>query len=402
MQSPSSGSVSTGLILVVDDQVRNLQMVKGVLTQSGFEVITAASGQEAMFCLAARTPDLILLDVIMPGIDGFEVCRQIKSNRATQDIPVIFLSGSSDQPSIMKGFETGGVDYVTKPFNKSELLARVHTHVELLHAQRRHATQLQDKSRTLGIIAEEWHQPLQRIALLTKQLTSHVGTRDAVLVNEATTQLERMLLSVERFLQAQSLQEAGDSGSSAMPERLTSNLETLAGRWYLTAKRKCVDLRIQASASDSNVAASPFAARQIVDALLSNAINYTPRDGFISVYVNRSADLVNLLVEDNGEGFPHEYLRNPFQPHVKPASAGAQTPSLGLGLAAAKRTADRIGASLSITNSPAGGARVSVTFHTPPSTTSTGSPLSAATASRSAERDHEQPVEVEAQREAVA
>ncbi|WP_038172191.1 response regulator [Verrucomicrobium sp. BvORR106] len=360
MQVLSSGVAISGLVLVVDDQVRNRQMVTNLLTHRGFEVITATGGREALNCLAAKIPDLILLDVIMPEMDGFEVCRQIKSNRATSHVPVVFLSGSADQSSIVRGFETGGVDYIAKPFNKAELLARVLTHVQLVQTQRRHEAQLLEHNRTLGMIAEEWHQPLQHIALLTKKIAELHRPGETSLAMEANAQVESMLTSVERFLHKQSQEQAGLRDFPAITEQITSNLETLAGRWYLTAKRKCVDMRITSPSQEPLVAASPFAVRQIVDAVLSNAIHHTPRDGMILVTISRSNGDVLFQVEDQGSGFPEDYLNEPFHPYVRHAQTS--TPALGLGLAAAKRTADRIGATLSISNPAQGGARATVSF----------------------------------------
>lgn len=360
MQVWSSGVAVNGLVLVVDDQSRNLQMVSSLLTHRGFEVITAADGRDALNCLATQVPDLILLDVIMPGMDGFEVCRQIKSNRTTSHVPVVFLSGSADQSSIVKGFETGGVDYITKPFNKAELLARVLTHVQLVQTQRRHEAQLLEHNHTLGMIAEEWHQPLQHIALLTRKIAELHRPGETSLALEANAQVESMLTSVERFLHKQSKEQAGVHDSPHSTEIITSNLETLAGRWYLTAKRKCVDMRITTHPHEPLVAASPFAVRQIVDAVLSNAIHHTPRDGMILVTISRNNGQALFQVEDNGPGFPEDYLNAPFQPYLRHAQTS--TPALGLGLAAAKRTAERIGADLAISNPAQGGARATVTF----------------------------------------
>lgn len=360
MQVSSSGVAVNGLVLVVDDQARNLQMVTNLLTHRGFEVTTATGGREALNCLATQVPDLILLDVIMPEMDGFEVCRQIKSNRATSHVPVVFLSGSADQSSIVRGFETGGVDYIAKPFNKAELLARVLTHVQLVQTQRRHEAQLLEHNRTLGMIAEEWHQPLQHIALLTKKIAELHRPGETSLAQETHAQVETMLTSVERFLHKQSQEQAAFHDAPASTEQITSNLETLAGRWYLTAKRKCVDMRITTHSQEALVAASPFAVRQIVDALLSNAIHHTPRDGKILVTISRSNGQSLFQVEDNGSGFPDDYLNEPFHPYVR--HAHTSTPALGLGLAAAKRTADRIGAILSISNPAQGGAQATVAF----------------------------------------
>lgn len=118
-------------ILVVDDNPQNLQVVGGLLSREGYELAIALSGQEALDYLSSKKTDLILLDIMMPGMDGYEVCRQLQRNPATRDIPVIFLTANSGVDQVAKGFEEGAVDYVTKPFNSTELLARIKTHLEL-------------------------------------------------------------------------------------------------------------------------------------------------------------------------------------------------------------------------------------------------------------------------------
>ncbi|MEH2374269.1 hybrid sensor histidine kinase/response regulator [Nostoc sp.] len=119
------------LILVVDDTNTNLEFVFEVLTNVGFEVITENDGQRAVKQAESRLPDLILLDVMMPGIDGFETCKRLKENSATCDIPVIFMTANSDPVSKVKGLSIGAVDYITKPVHEEELLARIKTHLQL-------------------------------------------------------------------------------------------------------------------------------------------------------------------------------------------------------------------------------------------------------------------------------
>lgn len=118
-------------ILVVDDTPANLEVVTDTLTSQGYAVATAISGERALTRLQKYTPDLILLDVQMPGIDGFETCRQIKENPDTARIPIIFITALSDADSIAKGFNAGAVDYISKPFQELELLARVKNHLSL-------------------------------------------------------------------------------------------------------------------------------------------------------------------------------------------------------------------------------------------------------------------------------
>nr|NJM03058.1 response regulator [Desulfobacula sp.] len=119
------------LVLVVDDNPRNLQLLGKLLSDNGYEVGMGQSGPQALTFVKKNEPDLILLDIMMPEMDGYEVCRQLKSDFATRHIPIIFLTAKTESADIVKGFEAGGVDYVTKPFNSAELLARIKTHVEI-------------------------------------------------------------------------------------------------------------------------------------------------------------------------------------------------------------------------------------------------------------------------------
>jgi signal transduction histidine kinase len=122
---------TTGFILIVDDMPNNLAVMSETLTDAGFDIATALDGERALEQVKYSEPDLILLDIMMPGIDGFETCRRLKANPKTCDIPVIFMTALSDTDSKVRGFELGAVDYITKPFQEHEALARVKTHLRL-------------------------------------------------------------------------------------------------------------------------------------------------------------------------------------------------------------------------------------------------------------------------------
>src|SRR5262245_2876602 len=124
-------------ILVVDDISKNLQVVGTMLRNAGYHVMPATSGIQALERAHAQPPDLILLDLMMPEMDGLEVCSRLKAEPLTRQIPIIFLTASNEMEHLMKGFQAGAVDYITKPFNAPELLARVQTHLELKHARER-------------------------------------------------------------------------------------------------------------------------------------------------------------------------------------------------------------------------------------------------------------------------
>jgi class 3 adenylate cyclase len=124
-------------ILVVEDTPANIQVLNSTLKEKGYLVSVATSGAQALEVVGRMRPDLILLDVMMPGMDGFETCRRLKASSATSDIPVIFITARTETADIVKGFEVGAVDYVAKPFNAHELLARVNTHltIDRLHRE---------------------------------------------------------------------------------------------------------------------------------------------------------------------------------------------------------------------------------------------------------------------------
>ncbi|MBS4051416.1 MAG: response regulator [Methylomonas sp.] len=124
-------------ILIVDDVVDNIRVAMNILKEGNYEFTFANDGTEALRLIAQEPDsfDLILLDIMMPNLNGFEVCQKLKETPATRDVPIIFLTAKVDVDSITRGFDLGGVDYITKPFHASELLARVKTHLELYHAR---------------------------------------------------------------------------------------------------------------------------------------------------------------------------------------------------------------------------------------------------------------------------
>ena len=138
-------------ILIVDDTPENLSVLRQMLKEHGYSVRPALSGKIALKAAQADIPDLILLDIMMPGMDGFEVCNKLKSEDGTRDIPVLFISALDETADKVKGFQAGGVDYITKPFHTAEVLARVETHLTLRHLQKK----MQDQNIRLSNEIEE-------------------------------------------------------------------------------------------------------------------------------------------------------------------------------------------------------------------------------------------------------
>ncbi|MCP4696139.1 MAG: diguanylate cyclase [Gammaproteobacteria bacterium] len=156
-------------ILMVDDVPENLQLLGAALKQKNYRIYVAQSGPQALHLLKRISVDLILLDVAMPGQDGFEVCKQLKASPATRNIPIIFLTAKTDENEIVKGFELGAVDYVTKPFNSLVLSARVKTHLTLTRQARELQvlanidclTGIANRRRFLAFLDSEWRRCLR-------------------------------------------------------------------------------------------------------------------------------------------------------------------------------------------------------------------------------------------------
>jgi len=126
-----------GTVLVVDDERLNLKFLFRALKKAGFKVLGASDAETALERIRHTLPDIILLDIVMPGMDGFELCRRLKSDERTKDIPVIFMTGLSDTLDEVRGFRLGAADYVTKPFRLKTILARIHTHLTMRNMQKR-------------------------------------------------------------------------------------------------------------------------------------------------------------------------------------------------------------------------------------------------------------------------
>ncbi|WP_437603844.1 response regulator [Sorangium sp. So ce590] len=193
----------SGLVLIVDDSADNLNVLSDALMSDGLEIAVARDGEEAIELAGRSQPDLILLDALMPGLGGFEACRRIKADPATRSIPVIFMTALAEAKFRIQGFRVGAVDYVTKPFEKTELLARVHTQLSLRHATRaleeqnaRLSEEVQERVKAEEALAEAVLGLRDANARLSHQLTQNEraeAARAALQEQVIAVQRERLL-----------------------------------------------------------------------------------------------------------------------------------------------------------------------------------------------------------------
>ncbi|MZH03576.1 MAG: response regulator, partial [Nitrospinae bacterium] len=204
---------SSGMkILIVDDNLANLDVLLRTLSEKGYDISVATDGDMALKAVAAACPDLILLDIMMPGINGFEICKRLKNDPATKDIPVIFLSAKTDPADIVQGFQCGGVDYITKPFKKDEVSVRVSTQLQLREKTNKlniaqaeikfYAEKLERSNEDLQAFAyvasHDIKAPLRKIRMLSDML---IDKYEHVSAEEGKNYLSRICVVTERLNQ---------------------------------------------------------------------------------------------------------------------------------------------------------------------------------------------------------
>ena len=165
MDATAQTATQNSSILIVDDNLTNLGVVTEYLKSHGFEILTARSGEMALKRVEYAMPDIILMDVMMAGINGFETCRQLKENERTRSIPVIFMTALADDENRLKGFEAGGVDYVTKPLQQAEVLIRVITHLKIRDLTHR----LQQQNEELQTLNQQLEEKNSQLLKLTRE-----------------------------------------------------------------------------------------------------------------------------------------------------------------------------------------------------------------------------------------
>src|SRR5512147_3244848 len=232
-----------GCLLVVDDQESNIQVVGAALGKLGFEILPATGGTQVFQRLAVRRPDL---DLLMPDMDGFEVCRRIRENPDWAEIPIIFLSSADDKGLIVRALESGGVDYITKPFNHAELVTRVRTHLALKRARDELKQLAEDRDELLGILTHDLKNHLggmdMSAQLLRDRTEAMADPKLRLMAENISHSSGQMLAFVKEFL----ANASADHGLNLKPEPVNlSHAATRAVQQHQeAAKRKQLMLKI--------------------------------------------------------------------------------------------------------------------------------------------------------------
>ena len=343
-------------ILMVDDNPVNLQVLTSMLKQSGWRPRPVTSGRLGLQAARNEPPDLILLDVNMPDMNGYEVCEALKADARLADIPVIFVSALGETMDKVKGFAVGGVDYVTKPFQLDEVRARVAAHLELRRQQRELRTnyeKLRESERLrdslVHMIVHDLRSPLTAISAyleLFAQEATKLGAEtqeDIASAMHATRNMVRMIngiLDVSK-MEAQMMKlDLRECDLVQVVAASMNDLESLVGARRLAFERPAAPARALA---DQEIVA------RIVQNFLANALRFTPSDGEIRVGVVVEEEQVRVFVADTGPGIAPDFHRSIFDKFAQVGGpASSRNRSTGLGLAFCKMAVDAHGGHIGV------------------------------------------------------
>ncbi len=344
-----------GNILIVDDTPNNLRLLSSMLTKQGYEVRSAISGSVALMAIRTVPLDLILLDINMPKMNGYEVCQQLKADEQTRDIPVIFLSALGEPLDKVQAFQVGGVDYITKPFQVEEVLARVENHlmlrrmqIELQQAKADALKALEQeqelnrlKSEFVSMISHDFRSPLTSIQGFTEllryggeALTSEMRDRYFDKVNSA---VDHVLYLLDEVLLIGSL-EAGKTSCQPTITELERFCRDICETLQLSDNNQHL-IAFSHAGCCHNVSVDQVLLRRILTNLLSNAIKYSPSHTKIDFHLSCNERFVTFQIKDEGIGIPADGQRNLFKTFYRCSNVG-QIQGTGLGLAVVKRCID--------------------------------------------------------------
>ncbi len=306
-------------VLIVDDVPENIQVLAHLLNEKGLKVSYADSGIKALKAIKNNLPDLILLDVSMPGMDGFEVCEKLKKDEITADIPVIFLTAKVDQQDVINGLEKGAVDYVTKPFNAKELINRVFTHLELkytrdlIRKQNQELIKLNEvKNQLFSVISHDMKNLFNNILFGTESLEKeieHFSKEDVVqmagVVNDSAKRAYDLLQNLLDWSRSQ-MDNIAIKPTEVEMLMLVNQSVTL---FRPSTQKKKLIIEVFPEGNDFSAFADIDMVRAILRNLLSNAIKYSFPEGQIDISVKEFPDVVKLSIKDHGVGMDKEQLQ---------------------------------------------------------------------------------------------
>lgn len=327
--------IKNSTILIVDDNPTNLGVLFDYLSNLGFNVLVSQDGENALVLVQDEKPDIILLDIMMPGIDGFEVCKRLKENPSVRDIPIIFISALSETFDKVTGFEIGGVDYITKPFQQEEVLARISSHLTIKR-QKEILNELNaSKDRFFSIVANDLRSPIASIIRVAKELQDSLIVWDKDQISKISKDLNETSQNtysfVENLLEWSRIQlELIDCTPLKvyLIDIINNNIKLNAK----TIEQKNINIENNITPSVF-VFADRYMVNIIIKNLLTNALKFTNRNGRIFIDSKQENGNIVVSIKDTGIGITKDILNKLFlldKPVKQYGTEGERGTGLGL------------------------------------------------------------------------
>jgi len=327
--------VENKLILVIDDNPMNVLLASKTLENFGFRTCSAESGALGIKSLENEIPSLILMDIMMPEMDGYETCREIKKVEKWKEIPIIFLTANVHTENLLEGFAAGGVDYITKPFKGEELNVRIKNHIELAESRCTILEMNRSRDKLYSIIAHDVRSPLSGILQTLDAIDQGYIQPDSEDFKEIIHQLKNrtkdtstLLSSLLEWTRAQDPTKSILQKQTNIPALINSCAQLLESN----AQNKSIAVSINI---DDKIEAlcDEVTIHTVFRNLISNAIKFTKNNGTISIEGKQSEDKVSITVQDSGIGMSAEAIENIFEKNQHYTSTGtANEQGTGLGL----------------------------------------------------------------------
>jgi len=310
-------------ILVVDDVTSNILLLKVLLTKEKFNIISANSGKACLDIVSKEHPDLILLDVMMPEMDGYETAERLKANSETKEIPIIFLTALNTTANIVQGFKSGGNDFISKPFNKEELIIRIMHQLSLVAANKIIVAKTEELIKTINsrdklysVIAHDLRSPLGSVKIVLNMLMlslskEKIGEDMYDLLTTANKTTEETFVLLDNLLKWTKSQ-IGKLNMVLQNMDMTELIESIVEIYSVTARVKKINIEVQLP-EKVDVCMDIDMIKTVLRNFLSNAIKFSNYNSTIKIILEDQGDFVKLSVQDNGNGIKKEDQQKLFR-----------------------------------------------------------------------------------------